>query len=225
MSEATLALRRNSAFGALVRFLDYTYEGIRLLAKPTAFLFHKLGIKANQVTMSRLVCSPITFYLLYSFERTATEYLIAVLFWGYSDAVDGAMSKDFERKSNDDKGVMLDSGADKCMTISMYGYHYGNFPNIVFITIASELLLAILSIGSVAYAALFGQDAQQVIGKMKSTYWGKFKLGLEIASAVLMAWYAQTYSPKIQIAIYTTAITAIFLLIMSLLTKVKKVLG
>lgn len=209
------------------RVTDSIYGAIKFAAKPLAKRLYAHGRTANEVSIARLILSPISFYLLFSFEAPVWSYCLALLFWGYTDAVDGVMAKDpnLENKPDDDIGSMIDPNADKAMIGSLYVFQYANFPRIVVVTLLCEAIIVLLAMGSFLVAALKGEDLKSIISKMRSTYWGKFKLGLEITSALLMIWYAAQPRVWIEIAVITTATAAILLMLASLRVKVKKVLG
>lgn len=223
MSKTAIIAR--SWLGSSTQFTDMLYELAKKTARPIAGFLHSWARTANEVSVARLILSPISFYLLYSFERSIWEYCLLTLFWWYTDAVDGVMSRELENKPDTDPGVLIDSTADKVLTSSMYLFHYRNFPVIVVVTIFSEAALMLLGLGSVIISALQGESIGQAIRKMQSTKWGKYKLGFEMASALLMVAYAATFSRWVEIAVYASAITAIVLLVMSLLFKVQKVLN
>ncbi len=204
---------------------DVLYKFVRIIARPSAKLLHLAGATANQVTVARLIGSFLSFYLLASFGRSFWLYCLTALFWAYTDAVDGVMAREHEKKSDTDTGVLLDPVSDKVMMASMYGYHYDNFPHVVVMTIVSEFILAALSLGSVVVSDLMGQDYRDVIRKMKATKWGKYKLNFEVITAILMTWYAASPTRPLEIVTSLTASFAIFLLTMSLLNKVKKIFG
>lgn len=209
------------------RVSDTIYGLGRFIAKPAARLLHKAGITANQVSVARLICAPLSFYLLNYAKQPQWEYCMVLLFWVYSDAVDGVMSKDpqLENKPDDDFGSVIDPHADKSTIGSLYLLQYNNFPQIVLLTLIGESIIVVLSACSLVFASLQGESIGSIIRKMRSTYWGKFKFVLETISALLMLWYAASPSGKIESAVIITAIGAIFLMIISLLVKVKKILG
>src|SRR3989338_6981334 len=221
------AIREFSAWKYGNRLSDSLYGLVRLLPKPVAQLLNALGITANQVSVCRLICAPLSFYLLNNFKQPLWEYCIVILLWAYSDGVDGVMSKDpgMENKPEDDIGSVIDPQADKATIGALYLFQYNNFPQIVVLTLIGESIIVVLSACSLALAHLQGESVRAVIKKMRASYWGKFKFVLETTSALLMVWYAASPSRGLETIVVITSTAAIFLMIMSLMAKVKKVLG
>lgn len=197
-------------------FAKKNYGLIRLLAWPGGWLLHRVfKMTSNQVTALRFT-SPFTFYLLASLGKSKWEYISAVMAYAYTDAVDGFIASEYEKKSASDSGVILDPLADKFLIASMYLFHYQNFPKLVVTTLGGEILIGSIVLG---YLARNGKGVAQ----MKSTYWGKYKLGFEIATAILMSAYTFAPSQDLQKAILGTGIAAILCLLMSLLIKIKEI--
>lgn len=135
-----------------------------------------------------------------------------------TDAVDGKIAE-FEKKPAGDSGVILDPVADKFLIASVYLFHYQSFPKLVVITLGGELLIGGTVLG---YLIKNGGGKKEMV-KPKSTLWGKYKLGFEIATVILMSIYNFSANPKIPQAILVTGTAAIFCLLASLLTKVREI--
>lgn len=193
------------------------YALVRCLAWPGAWLCYGFEITSNQVTCLRFL-SPLVFYWLASSNAELGQYLLAVGLFAYTDAIDGVLAgPDFEDKDDTDIGVILDPLADKIFMISVYSFHYQNFPRLVVTTSIGEVMIALLALGYIAYS--------RNIGRMRACMWGKAKLTLEIATAGLMTWYYASRSGQIETAIMAAGAAVIFCLTMSLLTKVRNILG
>lgn len=192
------------------------YKLVRIIAWPAAWLCYGLEISSNIVTCTRFL-SPLAFLWLTLDNAPLSLYLVAVAFFGYTDAVDGVLAgPDFEDKPDDDQGAMLDPLADKFFVVSIYLFHYANFPKLVILTAVGEAILASLAL---SYIATTGNA-----GKMRANMWGKTKLCLEVITAGLMTWFYATRSPLVEILTFAVGVSAIFFLTGSLYSKVRKIL-
>ncbi|MCL5435472.1 MAG: hypothetical protein M1275_00060 [Patescibacteria group bacterium] len=173
------------------------YNAIRAIARPAAWLCYGLDISSNLITCTRFM-SPLVFLWLAMDSAPLWQYLVAVAFFGYTDAVDGVLAgPNFEDKPQNDGGAMLDPLADKFFVVSIYMYHYTNFPKLIIITAVGEVLIAALAL---SFIATIGNT-----GKMRANMWGKAKLFLEVVTLVV-------------------GVSVIFFLMGSLYSKVRKVL-
>lgn len=192
------------------------YSVIQHLAWPAAWLCYNLEISSNQVTCTRFL-SPLAFLWLAFDNAPLWMYIVAVTAFGYTDALDGVLAGPrFEDKPHTDDGVILDPLADKTLLISMYLFHYRNFPRLVILTGVGEVMLALLACG---YVAVSGN-----ISKMRATMWGKSKMSLEVATAGLMTWYYATHSSGVETATLLVGSLAVFCLAGSLFSKVRAIL-
>ncbi len=197
------------------------YQFIKLLAYPPAWVLHKLGVTANQVTATRFL-TPFVFYFLSTLSPPWYAFPLVILFFAFTDAIDGVMAIQMENKPKENGGALLDPLADKFFVLSIYLYHRATFPVIVYITICGELLIAGLALLYLAYKAFTGKSEYGELKNIQTNTWGKFKLGLLLLTGFLMFLHQNFPSPKLSQAIVLFASGAILCLTMSMLTKVKR---
>src|SRR3972149_2001065 len=213
---ASTAVKPRTKWLAVLLAPGILTELVRLAAWPTAYLLHKLKITSNQVTGARFL-APLVFYWLPGSDPSPWHYAVAVIAFAYSDAVDGVMSRaDFEKKEISDIGAVMDPLADKLLLGSMYVYYYRHFPRLVLMTAGGELIICILAL---IYISMTGK-----IAEMRASLWGKYKLALEVATALLMTVYAFAPSSLLSRITIAVGITAFGCLLMSLFTKIKKII-
>lgn len=207
--------------GFFQKFGNQIYSLEKKLGRPIAALFHSRGITANQVSAARLIFAPLIlvgFVAIKPWGWIFWEFLTIVAL-GMSDLVDGVMATEIEKKPKNDPGALLDSLADKLCSIIFYGIHILEFPYIVSLTIAGELLIVAL----VAALKLFKPNVEN--RNLRATLYGKAKFNFELAAGLAMLIFDATGSTAVNYSVIALGIIVLGFLALSLYTKIQTCLS
>jgi CDP-diacylglycerol--glycerol-3-phosphate 3-phosphatidyltransferase len=130
-------------------------------------------VKPNQVTVLRLVLTPVVYYLLTNKQVFAGMLLFIIA--AFTDAVDGAMAR--TRKQITDLGKVIDPVADKLLILSVLFFIGFKYPIIQAFSVFIVLEM---------FAVIMGYVLSPVIGRpIGANIFGKLKLITQAVSVSL----------------------------------------
>lgn len=224
MTAAILALSGfiSSQINTVEGLLHWGKTQLRKPGIPVARLLHRHGVRANQVTGSRIL-APAFVWLSLSYEYTVPALIVFALA-SWTDSLDGIMAEDEEKEEGKKRsGIygLFDSLVDKVFIISIYALSYQRFENLVTLTAVGEIIYGSLAVLYLLGSLVSGADMDTALEKVKSNNWGKYKMGFEVATAICMMAYFEIPHWLVDWAVRGFGWTAFGFLICSFFGKLK----